>query len=214
MSTDDTRARLLQAAERLFAKGGEEATSLRAVTREAEANVAAVHYHFGGRDGLLREVLDRHVAPINSRRLELLDAAVEAAADPPLSSLVEAFVRPDLESLASLREAEPQLARFIGRAYSQPSSAVAGAVLEQFASTAQRFIPLFAARLPGLDDDELGARMDMVVALITSLFARATPAGTAPPLRTEDVETQVVRLVSIVVGILSSPSTSPERPPP
>lgn len=211
MTIDDTRVRLLEAAERLFAKGGEEATSLRAVTREAHANVAAVHYHFGGRDGLLREVLDRHVGPINDRRHELLDAAVRTAAQPPLPALVEAFVRPDLESLARLREEEPQLARFIGRAYSQPSPAVAGAVIEQFTATARRFVPLLAARLPGLGAEELDARMDMVVTLITGLFARAAPAGTSPPLRTEDLETQVARLVSIVVGMLSTPSTSPER---
>ena len=65
---DDTPARLVAAAERLFAEGGEEATSLRAVTREAISNAAAVHYHFGGRDGLLRAVLDRHLAGRQERR--------------------------------------------------------------------------------------------------------------------------------------------------
>ncbi|MGE2722151.1 TetR/AcrR family transcriptional regulator [Mycolicibacterium celeriflavum] len=207
MSAEDTRMRLLEAAQRLFAKGGEEATSLRAVTREAGANVASVHYHFGGRDGLLREVLNQHVAPINSRRLALLDAAVRETSNPSLHTLAEAFVRPDLETLARLRDEEPQLARFVGRAYSQPSPAVAEAVTQQFAAMAERFLPLLAARLPELDDEELGARMDMVVALITSLFARATPVGIAPPLRSEDLETQVARLISMVVGILSSPST-------
>ena len=211
MTADDTRVRLLQAAERLFAKGGEEATSLRAVTREARANVAAVHYHFGGRDGLLGEMLNRHVAPINLRRLELLDAALKTTPDPALSTLVEAFVRPDLEALAQMRTAEPQLACFIGRAYSQPSAAVARAAAQQFAAIAERFLPPFAAQLPGLSAEELGARMDMVVVLITGLFARATPVGMAPPLRTENLDAQVVRLVSIVVGMLSSPPTPTGR---
>ncbi|TMR00774.1 helix-turn-helix transcriptional regulator, partial [Actinomadura soli] len=71
----DTRGRIVAAAERLFASGGEEATSLRAITRGAGVNVAAIHYHFGGRDGLLREVLDRYVGPLNRRRLALLDEA-------------------------------------------------------------------------------------------------------------------------------------------
>ena len=91
MSQAHTRARLLAAAERLFAKGGEEATSLRAVTREADANVAAVHYHFGGRDGLLREVLNRHIEPINRRRIELLDALSSDGHPTALEAVVEAF---------------------------------------------------------------------------------------------------------------------------
>jgi len=205
---DDTRERLLRAAERLFAKGGEEATSLRAVTREAEANVAAVHYHFGGRDGLLREVLNRHIIPINKRRVELFDAAVGSTAQPQLAALIEAFVRPDLEALAELRQTEPQMARFIGRAYSQPSSAVAGAAAEQFSEIANRVLSLLAAQFPELSEAELRTRMELVVAIITSLFACATPAGERPPLRVESVDAQVAQLVSFVVGALSAPATT------
>ena len=204
MDEADTRARLLAAAERLFAKGGEEATSLRAVTREADANVAAVHYHFGGRAGLLREVLDRHIRPINERRAELLDAACEAAGSPPLEALIDAFVRPDLEILARLRQSEPQLARFIGRAYSEPSELVVGAAARQFTQTADRFVPLIAARLPELSESELRARLDLMVAIITSLFARATPVGEAPPLGVEGVDAQVARLVPVLASALSA----------
>ncbi len=41
--------------------------------RLAAANPAAVHYHFGGKDGLVDAVLDRIVGPVNLRRAELLD---------------------------------------------------------------------------------------------------------------------------------------------
>jgi len=205
MNGDDTRERLLRAAQCLFAEGGEEATSLRAITREAEANVAAVHYHFGGRDGLLREVLNRHIEPINVRRLEILDNAIASTAEPPLAVLIEAFVRPDLETLAQLRETEPQIARFIGRAYSQPSAAVAAAAAEQFAGTANRFLQLFAARLPGLSEAELATRIDLVVTIITGLFARARPSGDSPPLGVEELDKQVALLVSFVAGALAAP---------
>ncbi|QUR67807.1 TetR/AcrR family transcriptional regulator [Mycobacterium spongiae] len=207
MDAPATRDRLLAAAERLFAKGGEEATSLRAVTREAEANVAAVHYHFGGRDGLLREVLNRHIAPINTRRRELVAAAQARVAAPALADIVDAFVRPDLETLAELRQTEPQMARFIGRAYSQPSTAVAAAAAEQFAATAHTFTPLLADQLPHLADDELRTRLDLVVGIITGLFARANPTGQAPPLDTEDLDEQARRLTAFIVGALSAPAT-------
>ncbi|CAA9412384.1 MAG: Transcriptional regulator, AcrR family, partial [uncultured Rubrobacteraceae bacterium] len=41
----DTKTRILDAAERLFAERGFEGTSIRAVTAEAGANLAAVGYH-------------------------------------------------------------------------------------------------------------------------------------------------------------------------
>ena len=63
-----TREDLLDAAERLFALHGVNGTSLRAVTREAGANVAAVHYHFGSKEELLREVFARRLGPVNRRR--------------------------------------------------------------------------------------------------------------------------------------------------
>jgi len=55
--SDITRKRILKAAERLFADRGYEETSIRAIVAKARVNQAAINYHFGGKDGLYREVL-------------------------------------------------------------------------------------------------------------------------------------------------------------
>ncbi|MFL6529487.1 MAG: TetR family transcriptional regulator, partial [Chthoniobacterales bacterium] len=47
-----TKVAVLDAAERLFASHGFEATSLRAITSEAQANLGAVNYHFASKDEL------------------------------------------------------------------------------------------------------------------------------------------------------------------
>jgi AcrR family transcriptional regulator len=52
-----TRQRILNAAERLFAERGYDRTSIRAIVAKARVNQAAINYHFGGKDGLYREVL-------------------------------------------------------------------------------------------------------------------------------------------------------------
>src|SRR5258708_24271131 len=88
---DDTATRIIDAAERLFIRDGIDATSLRAVTREAGVNVAAIHYYFGSRDELLRAVLDRIVTPVNERRLVLLDQGLAANRGRPLA--VEELLR-------------------------------------------------------------------------------------------------------------------------
>src|SRR5271154_5248474 len=52
-----TRERIMKAAGRLFAERGYDGTSVRAIVAKARVNQAAINYHFGGKDGLYREVL-------------------------------------------------------------------------------------------------------------------------------------------------------------
>jgi len=56
-SGDDTKRRLLDAAGEVFSKQGFKAATVRTICRMARANVAAVHYHFGGKDGLYTALL-------------------------------------------------------------------------------------------------------------------------------------------------------------
>src|ERR1700760_3109766 len=63
-----TRDRLLDAAERLFAEHGYQATTMRGLTAEAEANIAAVNYHFGCKQSLLEAVVHRALAPVVAER--------------------------------------------------------------------------------------------------------------------------------------------------
>ena len=65
MAATDTKERILDAAELLFAAHGFAGTSLRAVTREAGVNLAAVHYPYGTEEDLLRAVLGRIVIAVN-----------------------------------------------------------------------------------------------------------------------------------------------------
>lgn len=94
MARGDVRSDLVAAAERLFATRGLDAVSLREVVAEAGAtNASAIQYHFGGRSGLVRAVLDKHGPAVEARRHALLDA-YEARGTDDLRELVAAYVRP------------------------------------------------------------------------------------------------------------------------
>ena len=67
--SDITRERILKAAERLFADRGYEETSIRAIVAKARVNQAAINYHFGGKDGLYREVLRTAFRALTERQL-------------------------------------------------------------------------------------------------------------------------------------------------
>ena len=88
----DTRERLLDAAERLFADHGYDAVPVRDIATAADVNVAAINYHFHGKDRLYQEVLRRVITAKRDRNLAALDAAhVRDGND--LESIIRAFFR-------------------------------------------------------------------------------------------------------------------------
>jgi AcrR family transcriptional regulator len=92
-----TRTRLLHATLDLLADRGEHGVTLREVTHAAEANVAAVSYHFGSL-GSLREVAIEHAL---ERYLDAQQEEVGALGpESTLEDLAAAFARPMMRALA------------------------------------------------------------------------------------------------------------------
>lgn len=94
-AAEGTRASLIEAAAAIFAEKGFEAGSIRAITRRAGANVAAVAYHFGGKDGLYREVLRAMIAKLDA--VSVVDERSIAHLDG--AEAVALFVRQQLSTL-------------------------------------------------------------------------------------------------------------------
>src|SRR6266403_212385 len=64
-----TRIKLLDAAERLFAESGYDGTSLRDITTRAKLHLALSTYHFGTKERLFEEVIQRRAAEMEQIRL-------------------------------------------------------------------------------------------------------------------------------------------------
>lgn len=60
----DTKSKLLEAAEELFARKGLTGVSIRELAQAAGANSALISYHFGGKEGLYEAVLEKQFSPI------------------------------------------------------------------------------------------------------------------------------------------------------
>ncbi len=96
------RGRLLDAAERLFAENGFEGTSVRQITALADCNVAAVNYHFGGKDKLYLEMFGHRMRQIRDIRLaSIAKVMAEKGPDTPLEDLLQAFATAFLEPLVN-----------------------------------------------------------------------------------------------------------------
>lgn len=93
------RDALISAARQLFAEQGVDAVSLREVVRVAgHRNTNAVQYHFGDREALLSEVLDRYEREIGVRRTTLVDA-LSVETKPSARAIASALVRPSAAML-------------------------------------------------------------------------------------------------------------------
>jgi len=94
-----TREKLLDAATKAFAEHGVENASLLDITRKAgQRNRAALHYHFGSRDGLVRAIVERHQAVVDADRAVRLDAV---GPDPSVRELVALVLEPLAAELGS-----------------------------------------------------------------------------------------------------------------
>jgi AcrR family transcriptional regulator len=122
-STDGTgtRARIIRAAEELFAARGLNGVSLREINRAAgQSNTGAVQYHFGDRDGLVRAVIEKHRQDTEPRRHALLDQYEAAGAD-DLRTLVAALVLPPAAKLSDPDGGREYL-QIASEFYSRPAS--------------------------------------------------------------------------------------------
>ena len=70
-----TRDRFIDAAQQLYAERSIDSVSLNEITVAAgQKNRNALQYHFGGRDGLLQAIVDRHASRVHDLREAYLDA--------------------------------------------------------------------------------------------------------------------------------------------
>jgi AcrR family transcriptional regulator len=162
----ETRERLLDAAERLFARHGLEGTSLRAVTREAGTSVSAANYHFGSKQELLRATLLRRAEPINRRRLEGL-AALERHADgrpTEVEEILDAFLRPLFEDGTVAGENPARLVAL--RLFVEAPEWVGGMKRELFGEVSRRLLDALSRALPDRPRSELALALQFLVGIM------------------------------------------------
>ena len=95
---ETVRERILAACEELFAGQGFERTSVRDITRMAECNIAAINYHFGGKDNLYVELFRRNLHWMRDARIEVIKGVMEGASV-SLERLIREFAKAHMETI-------------------------------------------------------------------------------------------------------------------
>src|SRR5262245_58780917 len=86
-----TRQQLIKTAIREFAVHGFDEPSIRDLTMAAGVNQAAINYHFGSKDGLIKTIFEELATPVIEERFKRLDELEGQAGQKPLS--LEAVIR-------------------------------------------------------------------------------------------------------------------------
>jgi len=199
----DTKTRILDCAEELFARDGFHNTSLRGLTTLADVNLAAVNYHFGSKEALLEAVIERRLLPLNQVRSDKIAAVLATARQqqkpPAVRELLRAFVAPTLEFRNSSPGARAFIA-LIGRSLSEPDATVRQCFME-------RIMPLFlylqqalSSALPQLPAAILLTRLHFVIGSMSHVMCNGEQPATEEallelPLPQEELIEQLLNFV-------------------
>ena len=210
MAGEETKEKILDAAEELFALNGFAATSIRAITSHAEVNLAALNYHFGSKDALIDAVFERRIGPLNQARLSLLAAVKREAGkeSPTLEDVLGAFLQPALELANDPDNGGREFMRLMGRAHSEAGELLQQRIARLFEEVFIQFSGALRSALPDLPMYELCWRLHFLVGAMAftmshrlSLRYLEALQQTSPrlaeegPVSGEDVEAVLNRLV-------------------
>lgn len=198
LPTPTARELLWRAAERLIAEQGPAIPLRQVVAAAGQRNTAAVHYHFGSREGLIEAIVHARQEDLERERLALLDA-YEAQGRTDVRALVEALLLP---VFAQQRAEDPSFhARFLEKVRDLPGIVVASQDRWPATSLIVRRLETMlrnpTAAGPAPSRHRLRAVLTVVIALLAdlerTLFSDDDERGAA------EVET-----VTIVLGVLGA----------
>lgn len=138
---ENTRDRLLDHAERLFAEKGFAAVSVREITSAADCNLAAVNYHFGGKQNLYLSVFRERWAMRARRINSSFKGALEGSQQPAFEEVIWAMAKAFLEG--PITDAERRIhVQLMQREVSDPGEALTMIVEEVMEPYIQEFTDL------------------------------------------------------------------------
>ena len=185
MGHADTKIRILDAAEKLFARHGFEGTSLRTLTGAAGVNLAAVNYHFGSKEVLIKAVIERRLMPLNKVRLERLqkikDKIDAGSGMPDIKEILLAFIEPTFEFRKSGKGVQ-DFVTLISRSFSDPKDNVRKLFQDMMEPVFQLLFRLLCEALPALPQNIVYWRLNfmlgaMAYAMSMSQMCQLIPDG-------------------------------------
>lgn len=168
----DTKTRILDAAEKLFAERGFSETSLRLITSKAEVNLASVNYHFGSKKELIRAVLARYLdrfMPDASNELQIL----RQSGEPSLNDIFSSLVKPLLELNKLKAEGTRTFLQLLGRGYIESQGHLRWFITTHYGEHLNKFVKAVADSAPHIPPAEMFWRLHFTLGTVVFTMASA-----------------------------------------
>jgi AcrR family transcriptional regulator len=195
----NTRERILQAAEALFAEDGFDAVSMRDITTTARVNLASINYHFGSKMALLAEVVASRANVLVEQRLALLEQLKrDRERRPNLEAVIAAFLRPAFEM--SLQPGGVHHMRLRARLAVERVGMTKSQFEQIFDASNQQFIDALAEALPDCPRTEIYWGFHCLLGVVVYTMANSgriqhLSDGACDP---RDVEAMLARVVPFI----------------
>jgi AcrR family transcriptional regulator len=211
-----TRQRIVEVAETLFASEGYDAVGLRDIIRVAGINSAAVHYHFGTKEALFLHILRLRAEPIAAGRMEAF-TKLRARGPLVLSEVIEAFLRPALAQ-PSHEPGRANYAELRARLSGKQEPSVRALLAEIFDASSNMFLGAIRECLPDLPEADLYYRFHFLLG--TMVYAMANPGriqdlslGDTDPFDLDEVLAHLVPFIEAGFRAAALPAATVKRRP-
>lgn len=209
----NTRDRILEVAERLFADEGYSRVSLRRITTEAGANMAAVHYYFRTKEALLKAIFETRAAPLTAERERLLAELESEGNAADIKAVLAAFLGPGIRLGRT-----PQGAvfnRLSAICSVDPNPTVKNIVFGVHDAVAEPFVRALRRACPDIDAREFFVRLQCVFGSMMYVRAdngRLNRLLEAPGNSAEDVDATLEMLLNFLTAGMRSPGLGAVAP--
>jgi len=166
---DDSREKILRAAEKIFAEKGLAGASVRAITSAAEVNHALISYYFGSKVALYQEVLERTSQLLAEPRFRALEVLRERHGENPipLPELMDAYIRSFFDGYGEPESIAATWLRFYGRCFTEAEDEVRITTNLCGSPIRREFLQELSRTLPDYSLRELVYRLGATIGMIT-----------------------------------------------
>lgn len=209
-----TKNRILNAAEQLFCDMGFDNTSLRAITSEADVNLASVNYHFGSKKQLIQEVLRRYLDVLMPK----LDNQVARMTGNTAELSTEALFDVMVEPIMALDQVRPNGTRIFvqlfARAYYESQGHLRKFINSNYSEILTRLNTALHKAVPHLSASEVFWRWHFALGACVFTMASSkalTEIAAADYNQNVDIEELIKKVIEYIAAGFSAPKSESVR---
>lgn len=205
----DTKNKILDAAETLFSQQGFMQTSMREITTLAGVNLASVNYHFGSKKNLIQSVLKRYLDVLMPQFDTILNHSDSNLECNDLEGFLASLVPP----MMTLQDVSPngteKFVQLLGKGYNETQGHLRRFIMNDYGVTISRLIEHIKLSLPSVSEEVLFWRLHF--AMGSFVFSMASSQALKEIAQSDfnssvDVSDVILQMVPFVAHGLASGS--------